>query len=169
MSVDFFIDFDVQQLQRNLGKFEKQLYPVATEEGMLEVKKETLRRLRRTVHTWSAPQPKFTADIRRQGSLIGMEVQTDSTIYKFIDQGTRVRRAIMSSDFVSKTVPGSLKTRRGRGGVVFIGKNVNRPGIKARKFTETISKEMETDAPKIIDKQIERAIKLKQIIIGQGV
>jgi hypothetical protein len=169
MSVDFFIDFNVRQLQRNLDKFEHQQIPVATEEGMLEIRKETLRRLRRTVHTWSAPQPQFTADIRRQGSLIGMETQTDSTIYKFVDLGTRVRRAVMSPGFVSKTVPGSLKTRRGSGGVVFISKKINLPGIKARRFTETISKDMETDAPKIIDKHIERAIKLKQIIIGQGV
>jgi hypothetical protein len=169
MGVDFFLDFNVQQLQRNLDEFEEQLFPVATEEGMIEVRNETLKRLRGTVRTWRAPQPKFTADIRRQGDLIGMEVQTDSTIYGFLDKGTRVRRAIMSSDFVSKTTPGSLKTRRGRGGVVFISKKVNRPGIKARRFTETIAKDMETDAPKIIDEHISRAVKLKQIIIGKGV
>ncbi len=167
--VDVFLDFNVQQLQRNLDKFEERLYPVATEEGMLEIRNETLKRLRRTVHTFSAPQPKFTAKIRRQGGLIGMEVETDSIIFNFIDEGTRVRRALMSRDFVSKTRPGSLKTRRGRGGVIFISKKVNRPGIKARKFTETIANQMERDASEIVDRHIERAIRLKQIIIGKGV
>ena len=169
MAVEAFIDFDVVQLQKNLDKFEEQLFPIAVSEGLQEVKDVTLRKFRRTVRTFSAPQPQFTAVTSFQGGIVGVDVSTDHFVYGLLDAGTPVRRAIMSRDFVSKTVPGSLKTRRGRGGVVFISKKISRPGIKARNFSSNIAEEMETEAPEIIDRHIDKAVKLKEVIIGKGV
>lgn len=64
---------------------------------------------------------------------------TDHPVMWWLDLGTRVRYAIMSSDFISMTIPnGGLTTRRGRGqkvGLTFIDQG----GIKPRKFTEAVA------------------------------
>lgn len=64
----------------------------------------------------------------------------NAKIWRFVSGGTSVRRAVMSSKpkWISKTEVGSLKSGRGQGRVVFIGKHINLPGIQARKFTEQI-------------------------------
>lgn len=66
---------------------------------------------------------------------VSLEVFTRELIYKFIDEGTRVRYATMSPDFQAKTVPQLIGSRKGKGRLLFVNKNHPRPGIKKREFT----------------------------------
>jgi hypothetical protein len=62
----------------------------------------------------------------------------------------------MSKDFVAKTRPGSLKSGPGRGGVVFIGRNVSRPGIKARNATGRTAEILEKQAEPTFNRELKR-------------
>lgn len=75
----------------------------------------------------------------RGGAGLAIIVTTEDKRYKFVDEGTKVRYATMSPNFVAKTKPKSLTAGRGRGGVLFVNKNRPRPGIKARGFTKLVT------------------------------
>lgn len=108
-----------------------------------DVKKE----YEKTTKTWKR-KPKFETLIGLTGNDASVLTGTDSSIYKYIDEGTRIRWALMSSDWKSKTTPKKIGSTRGRGRVLIAGKramqrrNIRpRPGIKAREFSETIRKQ----------------------------
>jgi hypothetical protein len=63
---------------------------------------------------------------------------TDNRIYFFLHEGTKVRYAILSPDWKSKTTPRRLSSGQGRGRVIFISKKFPQPGIKAREWTDVI-------------------------------
>lgn len=105
--------------------------------------------------TWkSEDKPKFTRTVRvgnaaggtlakkatGSASGVSVEVVTDSAIYGWLDQGTKVRYATMTNPFTAKTKPNSLKASRGRGGVAFVNRKRPRPGIKARNFVKVVHK-----------------------------
>lgn len=69
---------------------------------------------------------------------IAVIVTTDDKRYLWLDNGTDIRYATMSNNFVSKTVVGSLSSRPGRGGVRYVNRKHPRPGITARGWTYII-------------------------------
>lgn len=108
-----------------------------------------------TVATWKGEKPDFE-------SLIGLErgangsasvltgpTGSEKAVNKWVwlDLGTRIRWALMSRDWKSKTRPGSFRSGGGRGRVVIVGRramarrNIRpRPGIKARGWSEEATK-----------------------------
>jgi len=66
-------------------------------------------------------------------------IYTTDKIYKFISRGTRVRYATMTPDFVAKTVPRSIRSRMGQGGVAMVNIKKPMPGIQARDYEVVIS------------------------------
>lgn len=105
------------------------------------VLQESLDDFKRTVQTWK-DKPKFSSRVD-QGAAVGgvrFQIGTDDVIYGFIDEGTKVRYATMSKDWVSKTEPGVIQAFHGAGRKLFVNKKYPRPGIKARKFTKIIAK-----------------------------
>ena len=128
----------------NLKRVREELLKAARAEG-----KETQKLYEQTVATWKGDKPFFE-------SLISL-MRNDATVltgpngsemalkkFKFLDEGTSVRWALMSSDWQSKTRPGVLKSGRGAGRVIVVGKRWMRrprPGIKARGWTEKIGKQ----------------------------
>lgn len=124
-----------------------------------QVRKELLNALRAegrdvkklyepTVATWKGDKPFFEILIGLTGRdasvLVGPNGSKEALKkFKFLDEGTRIRWALMSSDWKSKTKPGSLKSGGGRGRVVVVGRKAMRkprPGIKARGWTPMIKK-----------------------------
>lgn len=92
-----------------------------------------------TVATWNDP-PTFRKQIFfRGGNMHGRIVPegTDKQVskYHWIDWGTQVRHALLSSDWQSKTTVGSWTSGPGQGRVVAISKNFNFDGIQARHWT----------------------------------
>lgn len=59
--------------------------------------------------------------------------------WNFVNEGTRVRHAVMSKDWKSKSTVKHIGASQGKGNVIFISKKINLPGIEARKFDEAIS------------------------------
>lgn len=101
---------------------------------------EILAQFEMTVVTWTNP-PDFERIVDLDSSGISTLVGTDDRIYKFINDGTSVRHALMSDDWVSKTQPGRMTSRTGSGHVVAVSKKIVRPGIEPRKFDQQIQKD----------------------------
>lgn len=76
----------------------------------------------------------------------GHTVQTQDQIYKYIDRGTRVRRALMSKDWKSKTRVNVIGSYSGAGKVLYISRKLTLPGIEARNFSQIILKRVQAKA-----------------------
>jgi len=121
-----------------------------------EVRQELLNELRKegkeveklyaqTVASWKGEKPDFESLIgleRGDGSASVLTGPVGSSEgvnkFKWLDEGTSKRYALMSSDWKSKTTPGKLQSGSGRGKVLAVGKRRvprPRPGIKARGWT----------------------------------
>ncbi len=111
--------------------------------GLQRVNKSTAQGMKRdyekTVETWDE-EIIFEQLTQTVGGDLIVIVGTDNPVYGYVNDGTEVRRALMSPDFISKTRPGVLRARPGQGGVVFISKNLELPGIEARDFIGLITK-----------------------------
>jgi hypothetical protein len=97
---------------------------------------------------------KFDKVVEIKGDVVTVLVGTDDKIYKFLDRGTRVRYATMSLDFQPKTHIGVLGSGKGAGGLLFVSKKHPRPGIKARRYTETITEKYNVMADRLAEKHI---------------
>ncbi len=110
-----------------------------------------------TVQTWQH-KPKF--NIKRER--YKRTVSTSDKVYKYVTRGTKVRRALMSPDFRAKTKVGWIGSNKGRGGVVFISKRLNLPGIKARKFEETIQAKWKKQMPVTFQRAIDAEMRKRR-------
>lgn len=80
----------------------------------------------------------------------GRFIYTGSDIYRFISRGTRVRYAVMSRNWISKTKPGRWHSTPGRGHVVIISRKIARPGIKARGFEKIVANRLRFKTKRIV-------------------
>lgn len=87
-----------------------------------------------TTQTWDQP-----VDFKIEKSRLKRVIYTTNPIYKFVTHGTAVRYATMTPDFRAKTVPGQIRSRKGKGGVAYISRKHPRPGIVARRFDDVIT------------------------------
>ena len=109
----------------------------AIQTALVQVGKEITQDFEKTTQTWTdKPEFQTLTDDNPPSVLVG----TDDLIYKFVSGGTKVRYATMTNPFQAKTQPGVIGSRAGVGGMLFISKKHPRPGIKARKFEQTIQK-----------------------------
>lgn len=103
-----------------------------------------------TVETWKE-KPEFRIEARPFYRLIS----TDNEIYGYVNHGTRVRRAVMTRDFFPKTRHRALRSNKGKGGVVFIGKKINQPGIEAREFDKAVKEKWDGELPRTLQRAID--------------
>lgn len=128
--------------------------------------------LNQTTSTWSGEKPTFE-------SLIDLSSGGDATVvtgpsggtkavnkWTWLDQGTKIRWALMSSDWRSKTRSGTLKSGRGSGSVILAGKramqarNIRpRPGIVARGWSIMITKMRRRPFTKLVIKAMQKGSK----------
>lgn len=126
-------------------------FRVAIEDTIEEADKEFFRTYATFRH-----QPTFEQDFDESSSKIEGVTETSGdgdrdNPYPFVERGTSVRFATMTSDFVAKTKPGVLSAGSGRGDVLYIDKRRPRPGIKARNKEKIIVKTMKSRFPKIVN------------------
>ena len=109
-------------------------------------KREAGKELRKPTRAWKE-KPKFQRKNISNKAVIGEKISTRDTKYSALNTGTKKRWAVMSKDFVSKTSPNSMTSRRGRGGPVIRGRKAMQkrripamPGIIARNWTKMVAK-----------------------------
>lgn len=104
-----------------------------------------LKMFKKITRTWNR-KPRFMVKGRRVflGDIdltIGPDITTKAgEKFVYLDQGTSVRHAVMSNPFVPKSRVRKIGAWRGRGGAVFVSRQVRQPGIEARKWTDEIRK-----------------------------
>lgn len=125
--------------------------------------------LEKTVATWQGDKPKFESltDVDSQGvTVITGPTGNTKAVQKWgwLNSGTKVRWAVMSGDWRSKTKPGSFQSGRGRGRVVIAGKRAMRrrgiaprKGIEARDWTGKLEKQRKVPYRKRMLKASKRA------------
>lgn len=132
-------------------------------ENLLDMMAEDIRiDFQVTTQTWRGV-PEFNIEKERWKRVIW----TGSAIYKFIAHGTAVRYATMEKGFRSKTVPGQIRSRKGKGGVAFISRKHPRPGIEARRFDDVILDKWIKQIPRLLLLEI-RAELERYRIVTQG-
>ena len=131
----------------NLQSISKDLRAAMEKEG-----KEHQRLLKRTIRTWVGEKPEFKTTIT-----VGPVQLTSSTDptgsqkgvdkWWWLEAGTRIRWAVMSRNWRSKTRRANLSSYRGRGNVVIAGRKAMqkrgiapRAGIKARNWRAEVVK-----------------------------
>lgn len=136
----------VSQRWRSIAK----KMPGVIDEGVGELAREVLGLYQQTTRTWNH-QPTF--EVQRE-STARWRVSTDDEIYGYLDRGTRVRRALMSRDWRSKTKPNVIASYSGRGRVLFISRRLSLPGIKARNFSKRIRERIQPQAANRMRKKL---------------
>lgn len=97
----------------------------------------------RTTATWDT-KTTVKAEVKGRGGdyvlALNITPEKQALVWHWLDEGTDVRYAIMTPDFVAKTVPGSLDSRSGSGEVIIVDTAHPQPGIKARGWSKEITK-----------------------------
>lgn len=124
-----------------IGRIRLELLNALRKEG-----REMAKDFQQTTSTWNGAKPDFKPNISLAGGDASVIVEPTGSKkginkWNWLDQGTRVRRALMSPNWKSKTKPGRLRSGGGAGHVVFISKKLRRPGIKARGWSKTIGRQ----------------------------
>ena len=106
---------------------------------------EQKRELRKTVATWQGETPKFETLISLKGGdavVLTGPTGSDKAVnkWRWLDEGTSARHAVMSKDWRSKTRPGKFSSGTGAGRVAFVSKKIRQPGIEARRWSEELTK-----------------------------
>lgn len=106
----------------------------------------------------------YDAKIKTIGFETSITISTSDKRMVFLDLGTDIRWAVMSSDFSPKTTVRQISSRRGSGGAVIRGRNAMqsrgiapRPGIKAREFSITIAKQRKKPFQTNVQRALNRA------------
>jgi len=132
-------------------RFKNEWFVDAVEEESKRIGNEMLKDFRKTVRTWN-DKPRFRKAISVGPRSVDILVGTDNDIYRYVNDGTRVRYAVMSRDFIPKTRVRHIGSFRGRGGMVFINKNHPMPGIVGRHFDEEIQKKWQSRYKKAMER-----------------
>jgi len=122
-------------------KFLRELESAATalvkETGELMINQD----MASAIETWQHRSAiHFKTRLRLNAKSITVSISTDDEIFNYIEGGTRIRHAVMDRNFVPKTTPGSLRSARGNGRMVYVNESISLPGVDARNFYELSAK-----------------------------
>lgn len=139
----------IKAKKMKLKQIRRKLIKTAERQGKINRKE-----YKKTVATWEGEKPDFQSFVTFGfGNITLTTVPVGGGLkavekFLWLDEGTKIRWAVMSGNWKSKTTPGKLASGRGRGRVVIAGRramqrrNIRpRPGIKAREWTETLRKQ----------------------------
>lgn len=134
-------------------------------QALLQEKRRLIKLLNMTIATWDDPpkmvgntayrsgNPTVTAGPPEDGSI-------QSRKWMWLNQGTRVRYADLSPDWVSKTAPRILQSGAGAGKVLRRGRDAKwHPGIEPRNWSETIANMERDNFERLIYKAIQESLR----------
>jgi len=110
------------------------------------------------VSTWRH-NPGFKMTIGYKGGDLFASVTTEDPIFGYLNDGTGVRYATMTDDFIPKTTPGALSSGSGQGGVQYVNRKIPRPGIEARHFTTQMRERYERAFIQDVENEIMNALR----------
>lgn len=124
----------------NIDAIAKEIFTELGKEG-----KDDQRLLDQTTSGFTGTRPTFESDIYR-GDDVGVRTTPGGDgegvkKWRYLNEGTRVRHAVMSKGYRAGTTPGQLRSSRKRGRTVFVSRKIRRPGIAARGWTTVAQKE----------------------------
>lgn len=168
MSVIVTVEVDAEQVSRWLTERQRDL-PKTMGRAQKETARELVRRYRRTSATWQH-KPDFDILTEISGTTITVLGGTDDSVWNMLDRGTRPHIIRPKSptgvlrftwggpgSYKAKTIPNSLTSRGGGAtGVTIFRRWVKHPGTRARNWSKIIRKELDTEAPKIMRRHLER-------------
>jgi hypothetical protein len=94
--------------------------------------------LEQTTENWDH-QVDFTIESEVSGDKVEYTIGTDDKIWWWLNDGTSVRYANLSSDYVRHTNPNTLVSGPGAGRMTYVSRKTPHDGIQARNWTEIIS------------------------------
>jgi hypothetical protein len=121
-----------------------------------------------TVATWEHERPTMDTEMSFAGGdviLLAGPTGNDMGVRKWewLDKGTRVRYATMSTDWQSKTRIRQLKSGQGKGHVVARGRRAGaHKGIQARMWSEVITKMMSPRFKRNIMDAVKKGLRVKE-------
>lgn len=136
------ITSNISKVSERFRRMSRNLHGVIDKATKALVEDEALPLFEKTTRTWKT-ETRFY--VRKAYHGYGVEVSPQYP-FDWVNKGTRVRRAIMSKDWRSKTKPGVIASYGGSGRVVFISRKVSMPGIQARNFTDIIMRRVQARA-----------------------
>lgn len=150
--------------------FRKTAVTAELEKGMNRTGVYLQTELKKPIRTWLGERPGFEPELKQiDAGLASVVAGTGSEkgINKWIwlNKGTRVRYAHMTSNFLSKTTPGFIGSRTGRGGLLFINKKMPLPGIEARNWEKEIKKRAQPKFKLIMEQAMKNAARVS----GNGI
>lgn len=139
------VKFKVKAITDELEKFVHEL----TDDIEVDLKKPT--------RTWKH-SVSFDKKVTRSDKAIVGEVTTTNKIYRYLNDGTKVRFAVMTSDFQAKTRPGIIGSFSGKGGFSRFDPR-GRKGIEARNWISTLGTRYEKTLAKRAAPFLARGVK----------
>jgi len=132
--------------------------------AMKEQAKEIDKEFAKTYSTWEH-KPRFKIKFRESSSKMIISITTtgegsSDNPYPFVERGTSVRYATMTSDFRPKSQRGIIGSGPGSGGILFINKNMPHDGIEAREFENEIKNKEDPKFKRRINKAMDEAAKV---------
>jgi hypothetical protein len=106
--------------------------------------------------TWNDDKPQFGVHVSKEARQIVLSVKLTGGLprenkgnwkWVWLNDGVKIRHAVMTPDFSPKTAKGRAVSTKGSGGVWFVNKKIFRPPIEAREFDEDIGKR---DRPRLL-------------------
>ena len=103
------------------------------------------RAFERTTATWSQEKYKVEFKIKQEmsGDVIMFTVSTENEIYGYVNNGTIVRKVVMTPDYIPKTHVRVIGSGSGQGSSAYYYPEGIRPGIEAREFDLEIAERRE--------------------------
>lgn len=145
--------FDLKGIKTKLAK------------ALREEAAEDKKLLQKTTKTWTGTKPRFALPSTVDVSGTSLSIYTypegpGADKWGWLEQGTKIRWAVMSKNFRPKTRRAWLNSSGGRGGVVIAGRrammrrNIKaRPGIKARQWIAQVNKERAPKFKALMEKE----------------
>lgn len=124
--------------------------------------------LNQTIQPWENEKPTMKAEISYRGGDVAMVAGpsgNEKGVKKWfwLDQGTRVRYALLSRDWRSKTMPRNIRSGAGAGQVLARGHRAGaHKGIEARMWSDTINKMIKKGFQRRIQEAVTRGMKISR-------
>jgi hypothetical protein len=134
-----------------------------------------IKQRERVIASWAGEIPSWSRQVDREGSarmylFVFMGGHSfGQQKWKWLDQGTSVRYATMSRDFVAKTRVRIIASRPGRGHLHYVDRAIPRPGIEARQFDNEISRRLNPRLEKRLQGALDRAMKRKRASVADRI